>query len=62
MEKLEDKTLRKLIYKSTMANLVAATLAVSGMAFFIYTGDSKGVMFGFGAAVGYLMKEVKESS
>jgi hypothetical protein len=56
---MRKMSLKDLIPKTTVANLVAAFCVVSAMTYFIYTKDTNGVMFLAGAGVGYLLKEVK---
>jgi len=45
---------RDLVSKSSVANVVSAIIAVGSLIYFIYTGNTDGVLFLAGAAIGYL--------
>lgn len=53
-------SLKELISKTTVANVVSAVCVVGALAFFMYTKNTDGVTFLAGAGVGYLFKEIKE--
>jgi len=43
-----------------MATVVSAFLIISGMAYSMCTQSNDGVMFGFGAGVGWLLREYRK--
>jgi len=53
-------SIKEYLNKTTIANVVAGFLAVSGMIYFIATKNTDGVMFVTGTALGWLYKEVKQ--
>ena len=60
MKKIEFEQLKVLIRKTSLANIAAFTLIISGVVYCAVMGDLEGVkMFG-AAGIGYLFKTVKE--
>jgi len=51
---------KELIERTTLANIVAAFLVVTGMLFFMDIVNEDAVLFLAGAGVGWLLKEVKK--
>jgi hypothetical protein len=47
-------SLKETITRTTVANITSAILVIAGIAYFIYTKNTDGVMFLAGSGVGYL--------
>ena len=54
------ETVKEFLNRTTVANVIAGVLAIIGMAYFVWTKNTDGVMFATGTALGWLYKEVKK--
>lgn len=52
--------LKEVVKRSTLANLVAGIAILTGLAYFIWTKNTNGVMYITSTALGWLLKEIKK--
>lgn len=57
-EKQDEKTLRMMFKRSTIANAIAGFSVAAGVAYFIISKDTESLKWVVGLSIGWLFKEV----